>query len=493
MKIQIIPVEPYDNLYSIKEKVLLAKAQRVILNDLDLSPLFQDIKISILLNRYINKLGKTGSVVTKNDKAIPILQNAGFVVEQDLLTAQRSVGENITYQEKYLSCKKNTRLFIKADQNSKVEPGWLRYSAFIIGIITLVSLLILFLPKATIIIDPPESTQEVQLPVNLPGFDRLSPSFNSLVGARYMDTDVICSIQTYGKKVLPISTAKGEVTFTNLSLETIEIPEGLILLSSDDSSKEYITTKSGQLDPETTDSLLLLVMAKLPGSQGNAESQEISTIVGQLGLKISVINMEPVDGGIDEEKAYPSDADIDRLRDLCASRLLDEGQKNAEAYFDGSSIFLPETIRIHRLNDEIFFPGVDKPTETLNLSQNAEVSILYIDKTELENYSKPYLDALLQPGYSPSGTIEISSVEVVDSKSDDNIKLLITVTRSSTVFIDSGKIKSMAAGKGVGELIELIINSYPKGTRVQISRKPEWLPIMPLSPLRIQVNIGNQE
>ena len=89
MKLQLIQIEAFDNLFSIKEKLIHSKAESVLLIDLTGASIFQNKKQANYSQRILIKTGKESGVVTQNSTAASILKEVGINHFYDLNSAQR--------------------------------------------------------------------------------------------------------------------------------------------------------------------------------------------------------------------------------------------------------------------------------------------------------------------------------------------------------------------------------------------------------------------
>ena len=90
MKIQIIRIEEFDNLFSLKEKITNAKAARVILSDN--AGIHRSLKILKLLNwpnAAAQKAGKEIGIVTRDPDEMAILRELHMDNFPDLVSAQQ--------------------------------------------------------------------------------------------------------------------------------------------------------------------------------------------------------------------------------------------------------------------------------------------------------------------------------------------------------------------------------------------------------------------
>ncbi len=67
--------------------------------------------------------------------------------------------------------------------------------------------------------------------------------------------------------MIPYEKAKGEIEFSNLTPDPIQIPKGLILVSTKDPTKEYVTVEIGELKGGPDARLVLSVNSIMPGQQ----------------------------------------------------------------------------------------------------------------------------------------------------------------------------------------------------------------------------------
>ena len=61
------------------------------------------------------------------------------------------------------------------------------------------------------------------------------------------EVEVFRTSNVTGMINVPLAKAKGKIDFVNLTNDVVKIPEGLILRSSVDEKKEYITIESGEI------------------------------------------------------------------------------------------------------------------------------------------------------------------------------------------------------------------------------------------------------
>ena len=446
MKIQIIPVETFDNLTSIKDKIILSKAQLIILNDLENSAVFNEKKQVRLFNRFLYNTRKEVKVVSKNPIAIVCLEDAGISALPDLATAQEFKWEISDGKHRVEKLRKKERSKLKKNEETiKLSPNWLRYLSFGFGVASVFVLISIFVPSAQINIQIPINDQSIEIPIVMNNKTSEEYLNKLLLEPVTMEFESFNSIDVSGEAYFPDTLAKGEIEISNLTDDELFIPAGLILMSSMDSSKQYKLNSNGRLEPGVGSSIIMPIEAVSSGEKGNSNIGEVTIVTGPLGLRISATNNSAILGGGDIIKTYPSAKDRNELRSLCMKDIKKLALQNQNT--DVNYIFLPSTVEVSQILSEDFYPSVDQPTDTLSLELIAEITIQKVSTDILASYAKPYLDALLPRDHSPVGKIRVIGLEIQNINPDGSVSGMLNVTRPYKQDLNMEAIKVEAAAQ----------------------------------------------
>jgi hypothetical protein len=170
MKTQILQLEPHDDLISIRDRMSWAKTPRVLLVNprkgrIDLRPLDMT-----LIQRHAKTLGLQIAFVTKDRELKRAAALNGIVVFKTTADAQKAKWMSAP-QTKLRPRKKNLNLRQVRDQLFPPPPAWtqnqnIRIGIFSAGVLSIVILLLAFLPSATIHATPALKTQSITLMIN---------------------------------------------------------------------------------------------------------------------------------------------------------------------------------------------------------------------------------------------------------------------------------------------------------------------------------------
>jgi hypothetical protein len=490
MKLQLIQIEAFDNLFSIKEKLIHSKAGSVLLIDQTGASIFQNKKQAIIIHRLLKQTGKESGVVTQNSTAASILKEVGINHFYDLDSAQRFPwGVNHKSDKKVWHAKKNRSLFQKTViKESQLSP-FTRIVSLVIGIVSIIILAVLYIPSAEIRIKVPVRNQSIQIPLQINSTNQPLATNPMVVAPTITEVEVFQTTKATGTINVPSRKAKGKIDFVNLTSDAISIPLGLTLRSSVDEKKEYTTIETGEIQAGPGSKLSLQIESVEAGGVGNAEVGEITAILGPFGLRLAARNSEAILGGSDIGKLYPSLTDRNNLRQLCLEELKNRAKLQIQNSISPDEVFLPETLKITEILLEDYFPAGDTPTVVLSLSLRAKVMSIIIPMKKFAEYSKPYLDALLPENYFASSDITITNINVEEVNSGGSINVSLTASRIIKMTINLDEIKALSSGRPKNEVIQVLEQRYHQNAPDVITIHPGWIQDIPRIPFRINIKV----
>jgi hypothetical protein len=489
MKVQVIPLVSYDTLTSVKDKISLAKAKCVVLNEQDSSAFLEDVIRIKLLKRFVQKISKNIHVISRNPKAIKVLEDEGITVLPDLATVQEYKWDVAMDGKKVTFPSKKTRSTFTRDNAKTVQnPNWLRLLSFGFGLAAVLVLFCIFAPSAEIKIHIPIVDQEIQIPFYVNSKTKFTDTALIKLEPVTVEAESFNSISVSGQALFPDTTATGEIELANLTEVEVVIPGDLVLVSSVDASKQYKIIRSETIPAGVGATVTIPIEAIYPGEKGNAGINELSIVMGVLGLRVSASNPSEITGGKDVKKAYPSPEDRNQLRALCIEQIKKSALQKLKNDVNDKFIILPATIEISKVLSENFYPPDPQPTDTLSLTIRAEVIVQTINKDIFATYSQPYLDALIPRGHSPAGSIRVTGLQIENINPNGSIKGLLDVSRPYKQDINIEKIKMDAAGQLKTTFVADLTKKYKLQDSVQIATFPGWIDILPFVPFRIKVS-----
>jgi hypothetical protein len=191
-----------------------------------------------------------------------------------------------------------------------------RIAVFSVGFFAFVFLVVLLIPQAVITIEPETmdivKTYSIDLEMDQSGIITKTPRLptrqvQSIIEGRLR-------LPTTGRAAQPDQSARGEVTFTNLTDHSLAIPVGTTVRTLDLAAPHFVTQSRVNLDPQEGAQITVEVVASSPGPEGNVKAEAIQAIDGLLGLSATVSNLDPFTGGSLEIRSAVSTADLVLVR-----------------------------------------------------------------------------------------------------------------------------------------------------------------------------------
>jgi hypothetical protein len=192
---------------------------------------------------------------------------------------------------------------------------------FTFAVFAFLALALFFLPGATVTLAPAEEDQQISLPVWAgPEIQVANPSGGLPARAVSVVVEGRDQKNSTGRLRVPDGAATGQVLLTNLTAETVEIPQGSIVLAG---VLQFTTTRPVKVPAGLGQAQTVPVRALQAGSDGNVAAGAIRAMQGEKGLQVVVENPQPLSGGSDRSSPAPSPQDEQTLRaSLLASLVL---------------------------------------------------------------------------------------------------------------------------------------------------------------------------
>ena len=237
MKTQIIQLEIHDDTISVKDRMDWSQAPRVLLVWPERGKVMNSRLDLILLARYCSAHGSQLAILTTELEVRYQAEEAGIPVFQSRKTAQlqpwrKSFREFRRREvEQQASEPRDYDFFDREERTIRREiPVWVRITLFTVGVLAVLAIGALLLPSAVISILAEETQQELVIPVIADPTEK-EINISGIIPSREIVVllDQQASLAASGQIPIPDEFAQGEVLFTNLTDEPIDIPKNTIL------------------------------------------------------------------------------------------------------------------------------------------------------------------------------------------------------------------------------------------------------------------------
>ena len=493
VKTQIITLESHDDLISVRDRMSWAKTPRILL----VWPKYEEVTLRQvdlkILQRHALYLGAQLGLVTRTrfvrEEAealrIPVFESTG--------QAQR-VSWPAPRRRKWPRRAPRQDLRAKRERVQIQEEAWrthpaVRVGMFSVGVLSVLVLVALFIPRAQVTLSPVSTTQSITLPVIAnPSVDSVFITGNIPAHEKQVIIEGEHTVVVTGEGVIPQSKARGVALFRNLTQQAVEIPAGTVIQSSDATPIRFVTTGEGEVEAGVGKTLELRIEALEGGLAGNLDAATINAIEGRLGLSLSVTNPEPTTGGRELASVQAGGSDRRHVKTLLMKSLDEMAREKFRAEINPGDVLFDETLNVSQVLSEEYDPPAGAAGTRLTLTMQVEYSILYASASDLTELALLALNASLPAGFSPASEAVTIKPATKPSISDDGIaRWTMKVERKIIQFVDPAQVAHLIQGYGSGSAQSRLEENLPLASSPQISLSPSWWPWVPIVPFRISV------
>jgi hypothetical protein len=494
MKTQLIPLESHDDLISVRDRMSWAKTPRILLvwSKSERIPLRAlDLKV---LQRHAAALGAQLGLVTRRRAIRREAQALGIPVFGSTGEAQR-----VPWPERDLRGKREWRrprrdLRRLRRQVRVGEEAWRSHPAtrilsFTLGVLAVLLLASLFIPRAEIILTPEKQLQVVTLPVQAnPAVEDVFMTGNLPAYELRVVIEGAREALATGEIPMPKAKAEGVVTFRNLTEEEVTIPAGTVLTSTGLPGARFVTLETGELAPGLKATVDVPVLAEQAGAAGNVEAGTILAIEGNLGLQVAVSNAEPTSGGSDLVSPAATEADHARLRQALVDELQMKAQEQMQLQLTAGDVFFPDTLALAQVLEETYDPPTGQPGRKVTLAMQVEFTALYASSADLAELAGAVLNASLPAGFvSSDAPLALEALTSPVTDADGVTRWSVQAQRSIARGLDLARVIPLAQGRSPQVAGARLAEALSLAEAPGISVRPSWWPWLPLIPFNITV------
>lgn len=497
MKTQIIVLESHDDLISVRDRLSWAKTPRILLvwpkgEPVDLRAV--DLRV---LQRHADSLGAQLAVVSRGFSIRRQAEALGLPVFESSAAAQREAWPAHPVRMRRVLRPPRRDLRTLRGEAIPAEAGWrsnllARILTFTLGVMGVLAIVSIFVPRASIILYPESRVQSLTVPVSAAIVSEPGPA----VGMVPAHEEKVVLTGTWKMDVsghmltLPQTTARGVVRFRNLSQEEVEIPAGTVVFAPASPEIRFRTLNLTHLAAGVDEIAEVPVEALQAGAMGNLEAGTLQAIDGPMGLLAAVDNLEPITGGSDQEVSGPNEGDRSQAIKLLTASLLPTAEATLRERLQADQMLLEDTGSALRVVDANFDPPPGGTGPVLTLEARVEFGYRIISTTDLERLAASALNAGLPEGFQPANDLlSYSQVAVPRTDAEGVTRWQMRVERRLLRSPDIASIPGMLGWQSPAKAASILSGFSKWEKQPEIVITPHWWPWMPILPFRSTITV----
>jgi hypothetical protein len=304
------------------------------------------------------------------------------------------------------------------------------------------------------------------------------------------------SIPTTGNSDVPATLASGVVVFTNQTGTPVFIPAGTVVATSGARPVRYRTTNDISVESGVgkTAEATVEALQESGGPIGNVEANLVINVEGQLDDSLSVRNPERMRGGTIRQQGIVTKADYDTLLLLAREKIRQTSLAEFSPRLTGTQFIAPDSIKITEERPEwlTYSADLNSPADSLTLTFRARVQALVIDEQLARQASLAKLAARIPAGRQislDSVTFTRGPIQGADPKG--GVTFLMAASANVAVAINPERVRQRIAGASISEALAILERDWllASGRPPEIKLWPPMLSRLPLLPIRITVTV----
>ena len=500
MKTQIIQLEAHDDTISVRDKMGWIQTGRVILVWPARGSILQRRLDLMLLLRHSQTLGVQIALVTHDPEVRFQARRLGIPIYKSVRQAQRArwrraakrktisndKGKEAQHRAASIEYLLSDPLYRRREA-TKLSPQ-VRIGIFTLGVLSVLAIAAVLLPSAEIVILPEIKRQEVTLTISATdSVDKINLAGVLPIREIHRIVEGRASLQTTGEIDIPTGAATGEVIFRNLTDQPITIPAGTIV-SDASSVHRFATEQAVYLRAGPGMEVNAPIKALSPGSSENLLPGRIQAVEGELGVLLTVENVERLTGGGSSPSPAPTPNDRILLHEQLTAILEENALQEMQDSLERGDILLEGTTKMVNSLTETYDPLDLQPASELELILQLEYQAQYVSAEDRAELASAVLDASLPEGYRPiPGTTTIEDLSQPRLVDETTLRWQIRFQRDIQADPPTNKAVGLVLGRRPQVASQLLTQNLPLSVPAQIKTTPTWWPVMPFIPLRIIV------
>jgi hypothetical protein len=486
MKTHVLHPESHDDVISVLDQISWSKSTRVLLVLPNKQHVINSKKDLQLLSRKAKMQGAQLGLITNDSEVLELAKEMGVPFFSSIPEANSKPWRRSKKYIRKLPEREKVVSVAELREMSEVlkprrQPIWLRLTSFLVGILAMLSLVVLFAPRAKVVIQT--STLQQEITMTLHGSSKFtSPDIAGNIPLKVADISVTKErqIQTSGQQAVPKTYAQGEIVITSLTNSPFTVPAGTIVLTQDDPAIRFATTRDVLVTGGMGATRSVEIIALQPGTIGNVEANQIVAVEGAVGVYLNVNNPSPCTGGEDVTSPVGNESDLAKLRQQLKDDLVSAAKEKLTGTNDDITVIEAE-LPVINITDEEIQPGIGVPSEYLQLTQTATVELLFYRNSDVQQSIQISMDAILDKNQKGiPGTLQYTLLSDTVGSSEP-YEWEIFAVRSITTNIDKEalglKLRGMKREEALN-LVRQIPGSLPTSEIIITPGFWKWMPYL---------------
>lgn len=510
MKEQVIHLDAHDDVTSVRDKLGWVRAARVLLvfPDDPAHPILQRKLDLILLQREATRQKAQLALITIDPAVIDNAQELKLACFPTVEASHQRYWRSPRARLKIARPQKPASLdpdLIEAatrlrSASHNITPQQRR--AIQIGLVGLPVLIILMvivliLPGATIRLQPATNQVTVTITVTADPEVKAVDNARRTIPARPIgiEVDASAKVETTGKKDIPAKKASGAALFTNLLNDQVTIPAGTIIRTTAAQPIRFVTLADVTLPGKVGQTVEVDIEALEAGFEGNLPSNRINEVEGLLATRIAVTNPQPTRGGDVTEVQAIDQSDYDQVRALALQQL----QQRAYASMQTDPFialqdteFVPaDTLAVVLIAFETYSGTIGQEASEVELNMRATVQGIAIDERLARQVAYDELAKKVGTGLQISAdTMLFKRGEVTQIDDQRRVTFVMQGAGDVLATVPPDEVRHLVRGQTLPAAALRLESNFPLVAPPTIQVWPGFWPILPLLPLRIEVEVA---
>lgn len=488
MKVQIIQLEPQDDLASVSDKLAWVQAPRLLLVWPDRGRLLRRRLDLVLLTRAAAARGIQIGIVTRDPVALEQAAALGLAVFRSSTRLPEEGWGPAPTPPGTLPARPSPRPAVVAPARAvpRPLPRGMRASLTVLVGAALMGALVILLPSATIMLSPVRTDAAYDLALTLDPRAEATHTAGILPARPLTRTlDGSIRVTTTGTTQVASGAAGGQVTFTNQTDEAVLIPEGTGVLPSGRPDLRFETVEDVTLDSGRGAAVQTRVVAARPGSSGNLPSGTLNAIDGPLGLKAAVTQPDALTGGTETERPAVAAADQASAQRLLTEQLLAQAAADLQAALGSDEELAEASVRVVNTAQRDFDRPVGAAGDSVGLEMRLEIAALSYRPSQLE----AAVERMLAEQERAGARTVPGSRRVLQVAGDPAHPDVLSVEVEEQLYSpqDLQRVRQRARGLRIAQVAAELGELEGLASLPVVTLRPAWWPVLPWLEVRLEV------
>jgi hypothetical protein len=363
-----------------------------------------------------------------------------------------------------------------------------RLLAFTAGVLAVLAMAGLFVPRAALTLYPEAQTQSLVIPVSADE-SITSVSLTGAIPAHSISVEAGAeqSMAIASEISVPKNKAKGIARFTNLGQSEVNIRAGTLI--STGAALRFLTLHDTLLPAGVDEFVDIPIEAQVPGAQGNVPADSILIVEGPAGLSAKVTNPDPTSGGSDSKVTGATDEDRSRLSGVVFDNLGKSALSQIRSQLQSGDLLLEDTLESDEILQEEFDPPAGQAGKTLLLKMKVKFTARYISAADLDQLARSTLSASIPPDFSAFGDPIFTPLTAPVTDSFGLTHFDLKVEQDLLRSLDPAHVFNLVRGHDPQDARAELLADLTLRKDPQIVLTPAWWPWLPLIPFNVTVEM----